>query len=103
MLSLMILAMVAPLNPTLARSSFSQYRALNLVARELITEICIRYRTPGTKTGPPRCSGQTSRRIALTRRLAMWTSLFAVTALIAVALSMAAIVVDSANGGKFRL
>jgi hypothetical protein len=33
----------------------------------------------------------------------MWTSLFAVTALIAVALSMAAIVVDSANGGKFRL
>ena len=33
----------------------------------------------------------------------MWTALFAVTAVIAVALSMAAIVVDSANGGKFRL
>jgi|NGEPerStandDraft_6_1074524.scaffolds.fasta_scaffold70216_2 hypothetical protein len=33
----------------------------------------------------------------------MWTSLFAVTAVIAIALSMAAIVVDSAKGGKFRL
>ena len=35
--------------------------------------------------------------------LAMWATLFAVTTVIAVALSMAAIVVDSANGGKFRL
>jgi hypothetical protein len=34
---------------------------------------------------------------------AMWTSLFAVTAVIAIALTMAAIVVDSVNGGKFRL
>jgi len=34
---------------------------------------------------------------------AMWTSLFAVTAVIAIALSMAAIIVDSADGGKFRL
>ncbi|MFI5113489.1 MAG: hypothetical protein ACHP9S_11715 [Terriglobales bacterium] len=34
---------------------------------------------------------------------AMWTSLFAVTFAIAIALSMAAIVVDSVNGGKFRL
>jgi hypothetical protein len=33
----------------------------------------------------------------------MWTHLFAVTFVIAIALSMAAIVVDSANGGKFRL
>ncbi len=33
----------------------------------------------------------------------MWTSLFAVTAVIAIALTMAAIVVDSVNGGKFRL
>ncbi len=33
----------------------------------------------------------------------MWTSLFAVTIAIAIALSMAAIVVESANGGKFRL
>ena len=33
----------------------------------------------------------------------MWTSLFAVTALIAIALTMAAIVVDLVNGGKFRL
>jgi hypothetical protein len=33
----------------------------------------------------------------------MWTALFAVTIAIAIALSMAAIVVDSANGGKFRL
>ena len=33
----------------------------------------------------------------------MWTSLFAVTVAIAIALSMAAIVVESANGGKFRL
>jgi len=33
----------------------------------------------------------------------MWASLFAVTAAIAVALSLAAIVLDSANGGKFRL
>jgi hypothetical protein len=33
----------------------------------------------------------------------MWTSLFAVTAAIAIALSMAAIVVGSANGGRFRL
>ena len=33
----------------------------------------------------------------------MWTSLFTVTFAIAVALSMAAIVMDSANGGKFRL
>jgi hypothetical protein len=33
----------------------------------------------------------------------MWTSLFAVTALIAIALTTAAIVVDSVNGGKFRL
>jgi len=33
----------------------------------------------------------------------MWTSLFAVTAVIAIALSMAAIVVDFAEGGKFHL
>jgi len=33
----------------------------------------------------------------------MWASLFAVTAIIAIALSLAAIVVDSVNGGKFRL
>ena len=33
----------------------------------------------------------------------MWISLFAVTIAIAIALSMAAIVVESANGGKFRL
>ena len=33
----------------------------------------------------------------------MWTSLFAVTFALAIVLSMAAIVVDSANGGKFRL
>ena len=35
--------------------------------------------------------------------LAMWTTLFAVTAIIAVGLSFAAIAVDSAHGGKFRL
>jgi hypothetical protein len=33
----------------------------------------------------------------------MWASLFAVTAVIAVACSLAAIIVDSANGEKFRL
>ena len=33
----------------------------------------------------------------------MWTSLCAITGVIAIALSMAAIIVDSANGGKFRL
>ena len=33
----------------------------------------------------------------------MWASLFAITAVIAVALSLAAIAVDAANGGKFRL
>ncbi len=33
----------------------------------------------------------------------MWTSLFAITAALAIALTMAAIVVDSINGGKFRL
>jgi hypothetical protein len=33
----------------------------------------------------------------------MWTSLFAITIAIAIALSMAAIVMDSAHGGKFRL
>jgi hypothetical protein len=33
----------------------------------------------------------------------MWTTLFTVTFLIAVALSLAAIVADSAEGGKFRL
>jgi len=33
----------------------------------------------------------------------MWASLFAVTAVIAIALSLAAIVVDSVHGGKFRL
>jgi len=33
----------------------------------------------------------------------MWASLFAVTAVIAVALSLAAIAVDSAGGRKFRL
>jgi hypothetical protein len=33
----------------------------------------------------------------------MWASLFAVTAVIAVALSLAAIAVDSGNGRKFRL
>ena len=33
----------------------------------------------------------------------MWTSLFAVTFAIAIALSMAAIVVDSVNGSKFHL
>lgn len=32
----------------------------------------------------------------------MWTSLFAITAVISIAFSMAAIVVDSAHGGKFR-
>lgn len=33
----------------------------------------------------------------------MWTSLFAVTFAIAIALSLAAIVVQSTDGGKFRL
>jgi hypothetical protein len=33
----------------------------------------------------------------------MWTTLFTVTALVAVALTFAAIAIDSANGGKFRL
>jgi hypothetical protein len=33
----------------------------------------------------------------------MWITLFTVTFAIAVALSLAAIVADSANGGKFRL
>jgi hypothetical protein len=33
----------------------------------------------------------------------MWVSLFAVTSVIAVALSLAAIAIGSANGGKFRL
>jgi hypothetical protein len=33
----------------------------------------------------------------------MWASLFAVTAVIAIALSFAAIAVDSASGRKFRL
>ncbi len=33
----------------------------------------------------------------------MWAALFTVTAVIAVVLSLAAIVMDSANGGKFRL
>ena len=33
----------------------------------------------------------------------MWTSLFVITAVIAIALSMAAIVVDSVNGEKSRL
>ncbi len=33
----------------------------------------------------------------------MWTALFAVTAIIAVGLTFAAIAIDSANGGKFRL
>jgi hypothetical protein len=33
----------------------------------------------------------------------MWVSLFAVTAVVAIGLSLAAIVMDSVNGGKFRL
>jgi hypothetical protein len=33
----------------------------------------------------------------------MWLSLFTVVAVIALALSLAAIVVDSREGGKFRL
>ena len=33
----------------------------------------------------------------------MWTTLFTVTFLISVALGLAAIVMNSANGGKFRL
>jgi hypothetical protein len=33
----------------------------------------------------------------------MWAALFSITAVIAVALSLAAIAIDSANGGKFRL
>ena len=33
----------------------------------------------------------------------MWIALFAITVAIAIALSMAAIVVDSTIGGKFRL
>jgi hypothetical protein len=33
----------------------------------------------------------------------MWTTLFTITFVIAVALSLAAIVTDSAKGGKFRL
>jgi hypothetical protein len=34
---------------------------------------------------------------------AMWTALFTVTAVIAVALSLVAIAMDSVKGGKFRL
>jgi hypothetical protein len=71
-----------------------------LVSKNLHPEL----ENPGTKTGLPRCSGQTSpRALRQGGGLSMWTSLFAVTAMIAIALSMAAIVVDSANGGKFRL
>jgi hypothetical protein len=33
----------------------------------------------------------------------MWASLFAVTAVIAIALSFAAVAIDSADGRKFRL
>jgi hypothetical protein len=33
----------------------------------------------------------------------MWTALFSITLVIAVALSLAAIAIDSTNGGKFRL
>ena len=33
----------------------------------------------------------------------MWTTLFAVTFVIAAGLSLAAIAINSANGGKFRL
>jgi hypothetical protein len=59
---------------------------------------------PGTKIRVGRCSRQSSPRDPRQRGgYAMWTSLFAVTIAIAIALSMAAIVVESANGGKFRL
>jgi hypothetical protein len=33
----------------------------------------------------------------------MWTALFSITVVFAVALSLAAIAMNSANGGKFRL
>ncbi len=33
----------------------------------------------------------------------MWTALFTVTAVVAVALSLVAIAMDSVKGGKFRL
>jgi hypothetical protein len=58
----------------------------------------------GTKSRPARSSGQTSRAQSRQRGgYAMWTALFTITAVIAVALSLAAIAIDSANGGKFRL
>jgi hypothetical protein len=80
---------------------------LNVAARQLINKNLSRTRkprNPGTKPGLLRCSGQTPARVSRQRGgYAMWTSLFAVTFAIAIALSMAAIVVDSVNGGKFRL
>jgi hypothetical protein len=58
----------------------------------------------GTKSQLARSSGQTSRARSRQRGgYAMWTALFTITAIIAVALSLAAIAIDSANGGKFRL
>jgi hypothetical protein len=58
----------------------------------------------GTKSKLARSPGQTSRAQSRQRGgYAMWTALFTITAIIAVALSLAAIAIDSANGGKFRL
>jgi hypothetical protein len=58
----------------------------------------------GTKARLVRFPGQTSRAQSRQRGgYAMWTALFTITAVIAVALSLAAIAIDSANGGKFRL
>jgi hypothetical protein len=64
----------------------------------------MRKKSPGTKNWLVRFTGQTSRTQSRQRGgYPMWAALFTITAVIAVALSLAAIAIDSANGGKFRL
>jgi len=78
---------------------------LTLLARRLV--IKNPHPLPETQEPKPDCRVAPARlpraRRANEEAYSMWTSLFAVTFAIAIALSMAAIVVDSANGGKFRL
>jgi hypothetical protein len=98
--------MAPPWNLTQAQSSFSHYRAQSYGFHTPINHqiLASGSKHPGTKAGAARFPVPDFPRASRQRGgFAMWTSLFAVTAIIAIALSMAAIVVDSVKGGKFRL
>jgi hypothetical protein len=76
-----------------------------ILARQLIGKIPVSgSRSPGTIFISVRSFRQTSR--ACSRQqggYAMWTTLFAVSFVISAALGLAAIAMNSTNGGRFRL